>query len=169
MSQQFGFLPPKYKFSLNPYSVFRFSKCPDCQNKTGQNKLPLLIHIDPNHLIALNYTNRYCRRCEMLIGHKHEIEHYLTEMFLKINPEVIGNYYLIFGTVEKKGWRENMKHPKQLNEMRQYIHEFKSYQNIRMTIGGWFLEGKSPPEMKLPPSTEWVKNETYMSLMKKTI
>jgi hypothetical protein len=38
----------------------------------------------------------------MLIGHRHEIEHYLTELFLKIDPVVIGNDYLVFGTVEKK-------------------------------------------------------------------
>jgi hypothetical protein len=35
----------------------------------------------------------------MLIGHKHEIEHYLTEMFLQMDPNVIGGEYLIFGTV----------------------------------------------------------------------
>ncbi len=71
--QQFGYLPPKYNFSLNSYPEIRFSKCPDCQNKTGQRKLPLLIHIDPKNLIALNYTNRYCDHCDMLIGHKDEI------------------------------------------------------------------------------------------------
>ena len=155
--KQFGYLPPKYNFSLNPYSELRFSRCPYCQNKTGQRKLPLLIHVEPMNLIALNYTNRYCHRCDMLIGHKHEIEHHLTEMFLKINPEVIGNYYLVFGTVEKIAWRENMNQSKPLNEMRQHIHDFKSYQNLRMTMAGWFPEGQAPPVMKPPPSTEWMK------------
>ena len=155
--QRFGYLPPKYNFSLNPYSELRFSRCPNCQNKTGQRKLPLLIHVDPKNLIALNYTNRYCDRCDMLIGHKDEIEHYLTEMFLKINPEVIGNSYLVFGTVEKKAWHENMNQPKQLNEMRQHIHDFKSYQNLRMTMAGWFPEGRTPPVMEPLPSTEWIK------------
>ena len=155
--KQFDSLPPKYDFSLNPYPEFRFSKCPDCQNTTGQRKLPLLIHVDPKNLIALNYTNRYCDRCDMLIGHKHEIEHYLTEMFLKINPKAIGNSYQVFGTVEKKAWRENMNRPKPFDEMRQHIHDFKSYQNIRMTMAGWFPKGQDPPVMEPPPSTEWVK------------
>ena len=154
--EQFGHLPPKYNFSLNPYSKMRFSRCPDCQNKTGQLKLPLLIHVEPKNLIALNYTNRYCPRCDMLIGHKHEIEHYLTEMFLKINPAVIGNSYLVFGTVEKKAWHENMTDPKPLNEMRQHIHDFKSYQNIRMTMAGWFRKGQDPPVID-PPPEEWMK------------
>ena len=157
IKQQFGHLKPKYNFSLNPYSEVRFSRCPDCQSRTGQRKLPLLIHVDPENLIALNYTNRYCDRCDMLIGHKHEIEHHLAEMFLKINPEVIGNSYRIFATVEKKAWRENMNQPKQLNEMRQHIHDLKSYQNIRMTMAGWFRDGQDPPVMEPQPSTEWVK------------
>ena len=93
----------------------------------------------------------------MLIGHKHEIEHYLTELFLKINPEVIGNYYLVFGTVEKIAWRENMNQSKSFNEMLHHINDFKSYQNIRMTMAGWFPEGQETPVMEPPPSTEWVK------------
>ena len=77
-------------------------------------------------------------------------------MFFKINPAVIGNSYLVFGTVEKKAWRENINQPKPLNEMRQHIHDFKSYQNIRMTMAGWFREGQAPPVMEPPPSTDWV-------------
>ena len=157
INKRFGCLKPKYNFSLNPYSELRFSGCPDCHNKTGQRKLPLLVHIEPMNLIALNYTNRYCRHCDMLIGHKHEIEHFLTEMFLKINPEVIGNDYILVGTVEKVAWRENMNQPKPLNEMLQHAHDFKSYQNLHMTMAGWFPKGQDPPVMKPPPSTEWVK------------
>ena len=155
--QQFGCLSPKYNFSLNPYPEFRFSRCPDCQKKTGQRKLPLLIHVDPKNLIAVNYTNRYCSSCDMLIGHKEEIEHYLTELFLKTDPNVIGSDYIVIGTVEKKAWRENMKEPKALNEMRQHIHDFKSYQNILMTMAGWFRKGEEPPVMEPPISTEWMK------------
>ncbi len=157
VSKQFGNLPAKYNFSLNPYPEFRFSRCPDCQNKTGQRTLPLFIHVEPENFIALNYTNRYCKHCDMLIGHKDEIEHHLTETFLKINPEAIGNYYLVIGTVEKKAWRENINQPKQPNEMLNHIYDFKSYQNIRMTMAGWFRNDQEPPEMEPPPSTEWVE------------
>ena len=33
-----------------------------------------MIHIDPDHLIALNKTCRYCTRCDLLIAHRDEIE-----------------------------------------------------------------------------------------------
>lgn len=69
--------PPQYNFVLNPYPDERLSRCPFCSNKTGQRKRPLVIHIDPMHLIALNYTCRYCEQCDLLVAHKHEIEHLL--------------------------------------------------------------------------------------------
>jgi len=155
--KRFGHLPPKYNFSLNPYPQMRFSSCPNCGTKTGQRKLPLLIHVDPEHLIALNYTNRYCSRCNRLIGHKHEIEYHLTEMFKRIRPDVVGNRYHIIGTVEKKTWRENMKTPKQLEEILDFTSDFKSFEEIRMTMGGWFKEGVTPPVMEPPKSKDWVK------------
>ena len=100
--KQFGQLAPEYRFSLNPYPNLKFSKCPICESKTGQRKRPLLIHVDPMHLISLNYTNRYCSHCDLLIGHKQEIEHHLTQLFSQRMPQDVGNDYLIIGTVEKK-------------------------------------------------------------------
>jgi len=100
--KQFCHLDPLYNFSLNPYPDITLTKCIVCNNKTGQRKLPLLIHIDPETLIALNYTNRYCENCDILFAHKHEIEGHLTQLFLQMNPKLIGNNYLVLGTVEKK-------------------------------------------------------------------
>ncbi|MCP3998531.1 MAG: hypothetical protein GY722_26205 [bacterium] len=154
---QFGELPPRYDFSLNPYPKLRFTSCPQCHAKTGQRKLPLLIHVDPGSLIALNYTNRYCKNCDLLIGHKHEIEQHLTELFRGMDPSRIGNAYLIFATVEKKAWRENMKEAKGLTEMLEHTSDFKRYEELRMAQGGWCREDQDPPAMEPGASTEWVK------------
>ena len=154
----YGGQPPKYKFVLNPYPDERLSKCPYCDHKTGQRKLPLLIHIDPLQLVALNYTCRYCRHCDLLIGHKHEIEYLLSEMFAQIDPTMIGNDYLIIGTVEKKAWREGQTQPKAVADMRAHASDFKTvYKELRMTQPGWYPTGQEPPLMTPPPSTEWVK------------
>ncbi len=58
---RFGELPRKYNFVLNPYPDERLSRCPFCNQRTGQRKVPLVIHIDPVGLIFLNYTCRYCK------------------------------------------------------------------------------------------------------------
>ncbi len=155
---KFGELSSLYNFTLNPYPDQRFSRCPFCEEKTGQRKLPLFIHIKPNYPVVLNYTNRYCKQCDMLIGHKHEIEHFLTKLFMQMEPDAIGNKYFIIGTVEKKAWRENMEHPKSPAELRSQMHDFKmAHGEIRMDQGGWYGPGEKP-KVRIPPeSNEWIK------------
>jgi len=158
---QFGGLPPRYNFVLNPYSDQRISSCPFCDHKTGQRKIPLLIHIDPLHLIALNYTCRYCKDCDLLIAHKHEIEHLLTALFSQSAPEVIGNEYLIIGTVEKKVWREGLQQPRAVAEMLPHASDFATcYKELRFTQPGWYRHDQEPPVMEPPSSQEWVKPNT---------
>lgn len=156
-SKQFGELAPEYNFSLNPYPNLRFSKCPNCDRKTGQRKLPLLIHVNPDHFISLNYANRYCSNCDTLIGHKDEIEHHLTATFIQLKHGDIGNNYIIIGTVEKKSWRAGLKQPQSFGESIKHVHDFKRYEELRMTMAGWFHKDHPPPVMTPPLSTEWIK------------
>jgi hypothetical protein len=79
---QLGKLPPRHNFFPNPYSDACFSRCPQCEGKTGQKKVPLLIHVDPHYPINLNYTCGYCAKCDLLIAHQDEIEGYLYQMFM---------------------------------------------------------------------------------------
>lgn len=157
-NKHFGQLPPRYSFMLNPYPDHRVSRCPQCEHKTGQRKIPLLIHVDPLHLIALNYTCRYCQACDLLIANKHEIEHLLTGLFQRMDPAAIGNEYLILGTTEKTTWREGLQQQKEVTEMLQHVSDFATYyQELRVTQGGWFHRDQEPPTMQPPPSQEWVK------------
>lgn len=155
---RFGNLPRQYKFIFNPYPDQRISRCPFCERKTGQRKVPLIIHVDPKNLIALNYTCRYCRECDLLIAHKHEVEHLLAGLFETLAPMAIGNNYLVMGTAERKAWREGLKQPKSFEDMRPHIADFKMYyQELRMRCMGWYKADQKPPIMEPPPSEEWVK------------
>lgn len=157
---QFGKQPPKHGFVINPYPDMRITSCPMCERKTRQWKIPLLIHINPMHLIALNYTCRYCKSCDLLIAHKHEIEHLLTNLFSQIEPETVGNEYLIIGTVEKCLWRENLKQSRPVGEMLPHASDFAVFhKELRVTKPGWYETSQDAPVMEPPPSQEWVKSE----------
>src|SRR6476619_2103005 len=69
-----GKQPPRYRCFWNPYADVRFTTCPQCGEKTRVRKLPLVIHIDPLQMVALNKTCRYCPRCDLLIAHQDELE-----------------------------------------------------------------------------------------------
>jgi hypothetical protein len=156
--RQLGGLPPKYSFMVNPYPDERVSRCPLCDRKTGQGKIPILIHIVPKHLIALNYTCRYCRDCDLLIAHKHQIEHYLTALFSQKAPDAIGNDYLAIGTVEKSVWKEGLKQQQSMSEFLPHASDFAtSYDDLQLTRAGYYQADQKPPIAVPPPSQEWVK------------
>jgi len=92
-----------------------------------------------------------------LIGKKSEIEAHLTRLFKELNPSVIGNDYLIIGSVERNAWRENMKQPTPPSEMLRYVHDFKEHRDLQTSTAGWFPEGQEPPLRLAPPSIDWVK------------
>lgn len=122
---RFGELPPRYKLFLNPYDEYRFTSCPICEKLTRLRKFPLVIHIKPRALLALNMHCRYCPDCDLLIVHQNELEAQLAAHMAERDPSVIGNEYIVIGTMERVAWRAGMQHPKQLGEMLKYIADFK--------------------------------------------
>ncbi len=129
-----GKQPPRFDFFLNPYADARFTTCPKCSRKARQRKLPLVIHVDPAQLISLNKTCRYCPHCDLLIAHRDEIERFLAAFFGQTKPEVVGNDYLVIGTVDRADWKEGMQGDKSIRQMLDELHDFK--QVLRFQPGG---------------------------------
>ena len=130
--KRIGKLPPRYSFILNPYADVRLSKCPRCQKLTHLRKFALFIHIDEWGPMALGKTCRYCSRCELIMAH---LEH----SFSQIAPEVIGNEYLVLGTVDKKVWQEGLAGDGgDLGEMLKHMADFKRVLKLEVDPGGWY-------------------------------
>jgi hypothetical protein len=136
-----GKQPPRYKFILNPYVDARFTKCPKCDGKMGQRKLPLLIHVEPANPVALNKTCRYCVRCDLLIAHRDEIIAHLTALSGGRKTTWGENDFLIIGTLDRKDWKRGLKTPLSIPEMREGVHDFKQVLTIQVT-GGWVRDEK---------------------------
>jgi len=147
-----GKLPPMYNFVLNPYADARFTRCPGCEQKMRQHKVPLFIHVHPLNPVVLGYTCRYCPDCDLLIAHQDEIEGLLANLFAELDPSVAGNDYLVLGTVERKPWRESLKQPKGIEEMLEHLHDFKEVRTVEYQPAGWYkdeeLEEKPTPPKK---------------------
>jgi len=122
---QLGKQPPQYRFFLNPYQDARFTRCPQCDNKMGQRKLPLLIHVDPMQLLSLNKTCRYCHHCDLLIAHQDDLEHLLASIFIEQKPEVVGNDYLVLGTLDRSVWKRGTQQQLTLQETIEALHDFR--------------------------------------------
>jgi hypothetical protein len=137
-STRLGKLPPLYRFILNPYTDARFTRCPSCEQKMRQRKVPLFIHVDPFHPIVLGYTCRYCPDCDLLIAHQDQIEALLANLLAERDPEVIGNDFLVIGTVERKFLREGLQQPKGIEDMLAHLHDFKQVLTVQYRPAGWY-------------------------------
>ena len=123
---------PLYRFFLNPYHDIRFTSCPQCRSKTRLRKFPLVIHVDPTHTLILGKTCRYCTNCDLLIVHKDQLEEQLAAYFSTTNPEIIGNDYLVMGTLDKPEWKQGMQDPLSMQEMLEHLHDFKEAVTFRL-------------------------------------
>ncbi len=88
-------------------------------------------------LLSLNKTCRYCPRCDLLIAHQDDVEHFLVSFFTEENPEVIGNDYLIVGTIDRAVWKRGTQQPLTLQEMIDALHDFKESVLFEVIRGGW--------------------------------
>ena len=137
-----GKLQPQYSFVLNPYTDARFTRCPGCEQKSRQRKVPLFIHVDPFNPVVLGYTCRYCPDCDLLIAHQDQIEALLANLLAEHDPSVIGNDYLVVGTVERKVWRESLKQPKSIGHLLEHLHDFKEVRTVEYQPAAWYPTGE---------------------------
>jgi hypothetical protein len=140
-----GRLPPRYSFMLNPHAEVLLSKCPKCQKLTHLRKFALFIHVDEWGSMALGKTCRYCSRCELIMVHQDELEGQLTHSFSHIAPEVIGNDYMVLGTIEKKVWQEGLQgRGKEIEGMLKHVADFKKEYDLEYDPGGWYPANQGP-------------------------
>jgi hypothetical protein len=89
-----------------------------------ERKFPLVIHVDPVSPVSLNKTCRFCPRCDLLIAHRDELEAQLTALFEKHNPRLIGNDYLVLGTLDPDVWERGRQTPLTIQATLDNLHDF---------------------------------------------
>jgi Zn-finger nucleic acid-binding protein len=93
----------KYFFFLNTRDDQGFTRCPECNNKTGIKKIVLVIVIKAQNPLMLGKKCKFCPKCELIIVKKSEIENLLCHSMEEVNrPDLIGADYDVIGTIDKK-------------------------------------------------------------------
>ena len=62
----------------------------------------------------------------------------LANLFAELDPSVIGEDYLVIGTVERKAWRGGMKQAKGIDDMLANLHDFKEVLAVEYRPAGWY-------------------------------
>ena len=54
-------------------------------------------------------------------------------------PKVIGNEYLVIGTLDRPDWQRGTQSPMPIREMVEHLHDFKAVVRFEL-VGGWQRE-----------------------------
>ena len=127
----------RHYFFLNPYEDAAFTKCPKCQKRTMLHNFPLVIHIEPEQLLFLNKTCRYCPACDLIIVKKSEVESLMAACCEERNPEIIGNDYLVIGVADRRDWREGKKATMPQSEVIDRVYIFKDVLHFEPVRPTW--------------------------------
>jgi hypothetical protein len=127
----------RHTFFLNPYPNERFTRCPKCGGLTKARKKVFVINVEPRQLLNLNMTGRYCPACDLMILHQDVVESLMATAFARHNPSVIGNEYLIMGTLERKVWRDIQEQPHNFDLVFDKLRVFKNVVTFELHSAGW--------------------------------
>ena len=97
---------------------------------TERRKLTLVIHVDPANPVSVNKTCCYCSLCDLLIAHQDEVEAQLAVLFEQHKPELIGNDYLVLGTLDHEVWERGRQVPLTTKELLENLHVFREVLRI---------------------------------------
>lgn len=138
---------PKYKFYLNSYDFYKWSRCLECDGKTKLRKFCLVIHYEEKkknfmQLISLNKSCKFCPYCELIIGQKSELDELLDQIITFLNLKFNPKNYIVFGTMEKKDWKKSQDESLSQKEAIKLVHRFKDILEFEIRPGGWYFEGE---------------------------
>lgn len=128
----------RHRFFLNPYEDCAFTKCPKRDTKTRVRKFPLVIHIEPQQLLLLNKQCKYCTNCDLIIVKKREIESLMAFSFSQSIPTIVGNNYLVMGTVDRQDWKEGNQNSLPPSEIIERMYIFKDVWDFKVIPAGWY-------------------------------
>jgi len=67
----------------------------------------------------------------------------MTEIFSESHPDVVGNEYLVIGTVETKVWRDGMIEPLKIEEILEHTADIRDHLVLHYERRGW-----APPDQE---------------------
>ena len=126
-----------HRFFLNPYEDAAFTKCPKCESKTKVRKFPLVIHIEPDQLFVLNKQCRHCLGCDLIIARRSKIESLMAAAFESRDPAIVGNEYLVVGTLPREVWRARNNKDMRPADTLDHTRIFKDVWVFEVVGGGW--------------------------------
>ena len=117
---------PVYRIFLNPYPDLTFTRCPQCARATKLRKYHLVVHVEPAQLLVLYKRCRFCEGCDLLIVKQEELESLMVYAVEQRDPALVGNDYLLVGTLDKADGRRVQRNESNAGEVVDVTNVFRA-------------------------------------------
>jgi hypothetical protein len=89
----------------------------------------------------LNKHCRFCPVCDLIIAKRDDVESMMAERIGREKPQLVGNDYLVFGTLDRKDWMDGQKLEMSPLELMNRVYVFRDTWTFEIVPGGWFPPG----------------------------
>src|SRR5439155_20982780 len=72
---------------------------------------------------------------DLLIAHQDELEDVLARFFTDYTPEIVGNDYLVIGTVDRADWKHISQNQLPVQDTIEALHDFKEVVTFKPAWG----------------------------------
>lgn len=102
--------------------------------------------------MTFNLSGPYCPGCDLIILHQDKVESLLTMAVMERDPSIVGNDYLILGTLERSYWRQASKQGGTVQGLLDNLHDFEEVLLFEPMYPVWLPDNqamhKSKPKSK---------------------
>ena len=78
----------------------------------------------------------------MIIVKQSQIEYFISSYCKKIDPSLVGNKYIVFGTFNKADWKKYSQQTTYPQEAFDKVYVFKDVKQFEIFQGGWMKDNR---------------------------
>jgi hypothetical protein len=91
----------------------------------------LVIHVEPKGIFPTRISCRWCRACELVIVHKHDLEDMLRSKLEVVSPQQVDSAYVIIGVLDLRIWRRMKPDFADLETVRRWTSDFHNVGELK--------------------------------------
>lgn len=104
-----------------------------------------MIHYDVptkqrKQLFSLNKSCKFCSNCQLLIVQQSEVETDLEQLTTKLGLSFNPKAYFIFGTIERKYWKQGQQQQLSPQDILALSAPFKDIWDFHIRPAGWYFD-----------------------------
>jgi hypothetical protein len=119
---------------LNAQRWYRFSRCPECDEKTKLRVFNVTVMVEPDALLNVRMQSPFCPNCDLLVLHLDSLYEALEKTLESTRPELIGNDVMVRGLIDNTLIRQR---PGDDTEQQWIDQNTRNFRSSKVYVDAW--------------------------------